>query len=129
MGDHKVRTARTTGYGFRTRNSAHRLGDHGGPQSRGQRGTTVYGFGNGKSTHRQKNCMPFGAPADPFSTMRFACLLVWFFAYLASWNHTKVGSNSKSWNLGVLGGSWGGPGGVRGGPGGVLELRPILGRC
>ena len=67
--------------------------------------------------------MPFGAPADPFSTMRFACLLVWFFACLASWNHTEVGS--KSWYLGILGGSWGSPGGIpggyRNGPGEVPE--------
>ena len=62
--------------------------------------------------------MPFGAPADPFSTMRFACLLVWLFACLASWDHTEMGS--KSWNLGVLGGSRGGPGGFPGGPWGAL---------
>ena len=38
--------------------------------------------------------MPFGAPADPYSTMRDAGLLVLFFACSASWNHSEVGSKS-----------------------------------
>ena len=39
--------------------------------------------------------MPFGAPADPFSTRRFACLLAWLFACLASRNHTEWGTKSS----------------------------------
>ena len=39
--------------------------------------------------------MPFGAPADPFSTRRFACLLAWLFACLASRNHTELGTKSS----------------------------------
>ena len=50
----------------------------------------------------------------------FACIGL---VYLASWNHTEVGS--KSWYLGILGGSWGSPGGIpggcRNGPGEVPE--------